>query len=447
MADYRIPGVGFGLFANGETVLRGFGLTNIENPQPVTPDTVFPIASISKTVVTTAVMRLVEEGRLDLEAPVRNYIPDFRVQDESASREVRLWHLLTHTPGWEGQLRTPDRGDETLAHFTAGLADLPQLAPPGTVWSYNNAGFGVAGRILEIITGGTIHDALSDLVFEPLGLTHAFTRTGTAMTHRFAAGHRERSGKTELNRPFRLPANVAAGGAAMSVSSLLRYARFHLGDGTANGRRVLARQSLAQMRAPRLRKNATSDEIGLGWHLRTLNGISTAAHGGTLGGHCLHVQLVPERSLAFAMLTNHNEGWRLIQDVEQALLESYASLSRAPNQATGGNRGGNEDMRVHAKPLAEQPDVAPYVGTYQRPPNGTAEVRAEGAGVVVRGGGAGENDLPLIFWGPDLAYAEPRAEGRYPYAGMPVEFIRTTDGRVGWIRINGRIARKDRRAQ
>lgn len=99
MAEYRIPGVGFGLSKNGETVLRGFGLTNIDNPQPVTLDTVFPIASISKTVVTTAVMRLVEEGRLDLEAPVREYIADFAVQDASASREVRIWHLLIHRVG------------------------------------------------------------------------------------------------------------------------------------------------------------------------------------------------------------------------------------------------------------------------------------------------------------------------------------------------------------
>ena len=342
MAEYRIPGVGFGLSKNGETVLRGFGITNIDNPQPVTPDTVFPIASISKTVVTTAVMRLVEQGGLDLEAPVRAYIPDFSVQDALASGEVRLWHLLTHTPGWEGQLRTPNLGDETLAHFTEGLRDLPQLATPGTVWSYNNAGFGVAGRILELGTSSTIHDALSDLVFEPVRLTRAFTRTGTAMTHRFAVGHRERSGETEVVRPFRLPANVPAGGAAMSLSSLLDYARFHLGDGKAGGGRVLSQASLEQMRTPRLQKNSTSDEMGLGWQLRRLEGVLTAAHGGTLGGHCLHIQLVLERNLAFAILTNHNFGWRLIQDVERAILEAYEALSLAPNQATGGNRGGNE---------------------------------------------------------------------------------------------------------
>jgi CubicO group peptidase (beta-lactamase class C family) len=78
---------------------------------------VFPIASISKTVAATAMMRLVELGKVDLKAPARQYLTEFRVQDEEVSREVTVWHLLTHTPGWEGQLNTNDRGSETLANL------------------------------------------------------------------------------------------------------------------------------------------------------------------------------------------------------------------------------------------------------------------------------------------------------------------------------------------
>ena len=440
MAEYRVPGVGFGVLHDDLTIARGFGITNLDNPQPVTPDTVFPIASISKTVATTAIMRLVERGRIDLDAPVRAYIPDFGVADEDATREVRVGHLLTHTPGWEGQLGTPDRGTETGASFVAGLRDLPQLARPGEVWSYNNAGFGVAGRILEVVTDGSIHEALSDLVFEPLDLTRAFTRTGQAMTYRFAAPHRDADdGSTEVIHSFQLPVNSAVGGAAMSIADMLRYARFHLGDGTArNGQRILTRASLEAMRTPRVVKNSTTDEMGVGWHLRRLNGVLTAAHGGTLSGHCLHVQLVPERGLAFGILTNHNQGWRLIQDVERATLEAYEGLSLAPGQATGGNRGGNENMTVHASPLASPPAHDEYVGHYVRPPLGELDVRSEGGNLVVSGYGAGDEGITLAFWGPDLTYsAPPRA-----YAGMPVEFIREEGGAVRWIRINGRIARK-----
>ena len=441
MAEYRVPGVGFGVLAAGVTTVRGFGITNLDNPQPVTPDTVFPIASISKTVATTAVMRLVEQGRIDLEAPVRAYIPDFRVADEQASRDVRVWHLLTHTPGWEGQLGTPDRGPETGASFVAGLRDLPQMARPGTVWSYNNAGFGVAGRILEVVTDSSIHEAMRDLVFAPLGLTRAFTRTGDAMTYRFAAPHRTGDdGRNEVDHTFQLPVNSAVGGAAMSIADMLRYARFHLGDGTAEGgARILTRASLEVMRTPRVVKNSTTDEMGMGWHLRHLNGVLTAAHGGTLGGHCLHVQLVPERDLAFSILTNHNQGWRLIQDVERAILEAYEGLSLAPGQATGGNRGGNEDMTAHAAPLRTQPAHDDYVGRYERPPLGNLTVRSEGGRLLVNGYGTGAEDIALVFWGPDITYsAPPRA-----YTGMPVEFVREDGGAVRWMRINGRIARKE----
>jgi CubicO group peptidase (beta-lactamase class C family) len=438
MAEYHVPGVALGIVKAGRVETRVFGVTSVENPQPITVDTVFPIASITKTVAATAIMRLVQDGKLAVTAPVHQYLPDFRVKDASASRAVTIAHLLSHTPGWEGQLSTDDRGAETLSHFTNRLRDLPQLANPGEVWSYNNAGFGVAGRILEVITGKTIHDALRDLVFAPLDLSHAFTRTGTAMTHRFAVGHRQqKSGETEVIRPFELPLNVTAGGGAMSLASLVRYAQFHLSGGSVGSQQVLSSTLIQQMRHPYVTKNGTTDEMGLGWHLRRLNGVQTAAQGGTGAGHCLHVQLVPDRDLAFALLTNHAEGWRLVQHIERKILETYEKLALAPNQVTGGNRGVSEDMRVHATPLAAQPPLDQYAGRYERPPVTTYELRVEG-GELRSGKSPGSS---YAFYGPDVAYVASE-DGTGGYVGMPVEFIRNGAGAVGWIRVNGRIARR-----
>jgi CubicO group peptidase (beta-lactamase class C family) len=439
MAEYRAPGVAFGICKNGQMTTQTFGLTNLDNPQPITVDTVFPIASISKTVATTAMMRLVELGKVDLKAPVRRYLPDFRVQDEEVSRAVTVWHLLTHTPGWEGQLNLEDRGSESLANFVTGLRDLPQLAAPGAVWSYNNAGFGVAGRVIELVSGKPIHEALRELVFKPLDLSRAFTRTGDVLTYRFAAPHRQNpSGRTEVIRPFELPVNVTAGGAAMSISSILNYARFHLGDGSGpGGTKVLTRASLELMRTPQLRKNSTDDEMGVGWQLRRVGGVMTAAHGGTLGGHCLHLQLVPDRDLAFSILTNHNEGWRLIQDVERATLKLYEGLSLAPGQVIG-HRGVNEAMSAISTPLPKQPDLAQYVGLYLRLPLGSVVVKDESGSLTVSStGAAGPANASMVFYGPDVAYATSGS-----FMGSPFEFIRTPSGTVGWIRINGRIAKK-----
>jgi CubicO group peptidase (beta-lactamase class C family) len=438
MAEYHIPGVALGIAKNGQTTLRGFGVTSIDDPQPITPDTVFTIASISKTTAATAIMKLAEQGRVDLKTPVQKYLPEFRVQDEAASRQVAPWHLLTHTPGWEGQLSTEDRGIDSLAHFaTTIMKDLPQLAPPGAVWSYNNAGFALAGRVIEVVTGKNINDALRELVFAPIGLPRTFTRLPDAITYRLSLGHREQAGKTQVIRPFQTTSSTTAGGVMTTITDLLRYGQFHLGDGTgADGKPWLTRASLDQMKTAQLRKNSTDDEMGIGWHLRKLNGVETAAHGGTLNGHCLLLELVPSRNLAFSILTNHTDGWKLIQDVEQAILKQYESISLAPNQRIG-HRGVNEAMTFHSKPLATQPKPDEYVGVYRRPPLGTAQVRVDNGALVVASGNA-QTGTPILFYGPDVAYV---SGGNNP--GSPYEFIRTPDGKVGWIRLNGRIAKKD----
>ena len=440
MKEYGIPGVALGVVENGIVTTRGLGITNVEDSLPVTAHTVFPIASISKTFAATAMMRLVEQRKVDLRAPVRTYIPAFEVRDEAASRDATVWHLLTHLGGWEGQVSGPDRGSATLENFVATtLPDLMQVAPPGKAWSYNNAGFSIAGRVIELVTGTSVNRAMRDLVFQPLGLEHAGTTAGDFIVNRFAAGHTTRDGKTTLNRPFTPSASVTTGGVGLCITDILAYARFHMGDGTAaNGERVLERKSLEQMRAPQLRKQSTDDDIGLAWHIRQIGPVRTYGHGGTLGGHILLLEIVPERNFAVAILTNANTGWRLIQDVERRALESYLGVTYAPNQAIA-HRGLVETLPT-AQPLARQPDFAAYVGTYTRPSNSYV-VRAEGGKLIVQerstggGGNATPREYPISFFGADRAVV---MDG--PDRGQSIEFVRDDGGGVRWIRVVGRVA-------
>src|SRR5688572_8620631 len=204
MREHRVPGVALGIVDNGVITIRGLGVTNADDPLPVTEHTVFPIASISKTFAATAMMRLVEQGKIDLQAPVRKYLPDFKVRDENVSRDVTIWNLLTHTAGWEGQVSGPERGEDTLRNFTATvMPDLMQVAPPAAAWSYNNAGFSVSGRVIEAVTGTSINRAIFDLVFQPLGLKHAGTTAGDFIVHPFAVGHVNRGNEpASMMRPF-----------------------------------------------------------------------------------------------------------------------------------------------------------------------------------------------------------------------------------------------------
>ncbi|MBC7897114.1 MAG: beta-lactamase family protein [Cytophagaceae bacterium] len=437
MKEFGVPGVALGIVHDGTVTIRGIGVTNVEDPLPVTAHTVFPIASISKTFTATAMMRLVEQGKVDLRAPVRRYLPDFRVRDEAVSRDVTVWHLLTHLGGWEGQVSAPDRGSETLRNFiTTTIPNLMQVAPPGAAWSYNNAGFAMAGRVIEVATDATIHRAMRDLVFQPMGLEHAGTTAGDFIVQRFAAGHGTRDGVTTLNRPFTPSVGAAVGGVGLCMTDLLAYARFHLGDGTvANGTRVLTRESLERMRTPQVRKQSTDDDIGIGWHLRSVGGVRTASHGGTLGGHILLLELAPERNFAIAILTNSSTGWRLIQDVEREALKSYLGASFAPNQGIA-HRGLVETLPT-TEPLARQPELGPYVGTYARPSN-TVVVRVEGARLLVQersNSGAPGREMPIAFFGPDRAVVTDGAE-----RGQSVEFVKDDAGRVRWVRVVGRVA-------
>ncbi len=440
MKEFGVPGVALGIVSGNDVMIRALGVTNVEDPLPVTDHTVFPIASISKTFAATVLMRLVEQGKIDLRAPVRTYLPDFRVRDEAVSRDVTVWHLLTHLGGWEGQVSGPERGTETLKNFVASLTDLMQVAPPGKAWSYNNAGFSIAGRVIETVTGTSINRGISDLVFTPLGLQHAGTTAGDFIVNRFAAGHTTRDGKAILQRPFSPSASVTAGGVGLCITDLLTYASFHMGDGsTANGERVLKRETLEQMRTPQAHKQTTDDDIGLAWHIRHVGGVRTYGHGGTLAGHVLLLEIVPERNFAIAILTNSNSGWRLIQDVEREALKSYLDATYSVNQAIA-HRGLVETIPSF-KTLASQPDLTPYIGTYRRP-NTSYVVSVESGRLFVQdrpNSGGIDSGYAVAFYGPDRVVV---VDG--PERGQSIEFVRDDAGRVRWIRIVGRVAVHER---
>ena len=439
MREYQVPGVAIGIFDDGRMTTRGLGVTNVNNAQPVTQHTVFPIASISKTFAATMIMRLVDQGKIDLKAPVRKYLPDFKVRDENVSRDVTVWNLLTHTAGWEGQVSGPERGEDTLRNFTATvMPDLMQIAPPAAAWSYNNAGFSVSGRVIEAVTGMSINRAIESLIVQPLGLKTAGTTAGDFIVHRFAVGHINPPGNQPagMMRPFSPSVSVTAGGVGLGIEDLLAWGRFHLGDGTSpSGERILSRASIEMMRTTQLHKQSTDDDIGLGWHLRNVGPIRVAAHGGTLGGHILLLEIVPERNFAIGILTNSSNGWRLIQDVEREALKTHHGATFPKNYAIA-HRGLVETL-PNVEPLATQPDPAPYIGRYLRPMN-TVSVRVEGGKLIVQdipNSGNPRPLMPIAFFGPDRAVVTDGND-----RGQGIEFVRDAGGKVNWIRVVGRVA-------
>jgi CubicO group peptidase (beta-lactamase class C family) len=189
------------------------------------------------------------------------------------------------------------------------MAELELIAPPGERTSYSQAGYNLAGRLIEKVTGLTFERAVASLVFEPLGLSHSFFARDDVMTRRFAVGHnRGEDGTLSIARLWRRSrGDNPGGGIASSVADQLRWARFHLGGGRAeSGARVLPAEVLRGMQQPTvaLRASTLGDAIGIGWFLREVDGVGTVGHGGSANGQFAELLTVPERGFAVVALAN-----------------------------------------------------------------------------------------------------------------------------------------------
>lgn len=189
-AELGIPGVAVGVWVDGREVRACRGVTSVENPLPVDPNTLFVLGSVTKAYTATTLMRLVAEGRVDLDAPARRYVPELMLADEQAPAHVTVLNLLNHTSGlgWDLLIDT-GAGNDALARFVPKLAELELVAPPGVRASYSQAGFSVLGRLIEEVVGLPYEEAVASILFEPLGLSHSFFAAEDVITRRFAVGH------------------------------------------------------------------------------------------------------------------------------------------------------------------------------------------------------------------------------------------------------------------
>jgi CubicO group peptidase (beta-lactamase class C family) len=435
MSRLHVPGVAVGLLYDGQEYTAGFGVTGVENPLPVTPNTLFQIGSTTKTVTGTIAMRLVEQGRLDLDAPVRTYLPDLRLADEAVAAQVTLRHLFTHTGGWPGDyFEDTGSGDDALARIVAQLHILPQQTPLGALFAYNNAGYYIAGRVIEVVTGRPYEVAARELVLAPLDMSTSYFFPSEIMTHRFAVGHIERDGAPTVARPWPIARSAnAVGGLASTAIDQLRYARFHLGDGTApDGVRLLSTESLHVMQSPQGPGGNDIDAFGITWMLRDLAGTPIVRHGGSTLGQISAFQFVPAPTFAITILTNADRGDQLTSELLAWAFEHYLGL-RAP------------DEPVLAR-TTEQ--LQAYAGTYSSLLYDIVLTVQDGSLVAqdVPKGGFPDKDSPprpanqpsrLAFVGPDrLIGLDPSLQGAHS------EFLRDADGRLEWLRLGGRLLRR-----
>ena len=431
--ELHVPGVAVGVLHDGREAHAFHGVTSIENPLPVDERTLFLCGSTTKTFTATAIVRLVGQGLVDLDAPARTYVPELQVEDEEAAASVTVLQLLNHTSGWDGDFfRNTGDGDDALARYVEAMSGLRQLTRPGAAVSYNNAAFGVAGRLVEKVTGSPYETALRELLLEPLDLQDTLFFSRDLVTRRFAVDHqRLQDGGTNL-LPFGFPrATNPVGGLATTTRDLIAWARFHLGEGDS----LLTPELVRRMHEPTVEAPGWSqgDAAGISWLLSNVAGLRVVGHGGATLGQLSLFKIVPEREFALVSCTNcspvgaaFNE--RIMQWAWETLLDSPI-----PEPATSARTAD---------------EIEPYCGRYETVAN-LIDVTQNGNGVSLL-----LTDRPEVLaeLGADLEQEPPVPflfaaghEDRIvcttpPYRGSTGFFVRDQSGRVTAVNAFGRHA-------
>lgn len=437
MARWTVPGVAVGILRDGQRELHGYGLASIETEQPVRPETLFQIGSISKVYTATLIMQLVEEGKVALDEPVSTYLPDLKLADAQARETITLRHLLSHTSGLFGDYFDDfGLGDDALTRAIATFDTLRQQFAPGALWTYCNTGFALAGAIVERVTGQPFETAMRERLFKPLGLDRSFYFAHEAIVYPHAIGHNQLhpgADEHEVARRYPLPRWVnAAGGIIANVNDLLTFAEFHLRDGVASdGTHLLSAESAQAMRVEQTRAANFAEGYGLGWALRTASGeegvVQVVEHGGSTNGFQAKLVLAPTRNFAIAILTNSSRGSVLSEHVRAWALDSYLGL-----------------REEHPTPwrLSDE-ELSRFAGRYERP-EGAILLTARDGGLIRA------MTLTDHLEGKTEHFPEDRLEatGDREFVVVSegetkdsrVDFILSEDGAPRFVRMGGRLA-------
>lgn len=371
-----VPAASVAVVVDGEIVEHAVGLLSTATRVEATTDSVFQIGSITKVWTATLVMQLVDEGLVDLDAPIRRYVPEFAVGDESAAAAITVRQLLSHRSGFEGDIFTDTgRGDDAVEKYIALLADAAQIFPPGALFSYSNAGYVLLGRMIELLRGSTWEEALLAHIATPLGLETVSPSPYEAILHRVAVGHLDvDDGDGGAGEPQPAPfwamarSNEPAGSMlAMSAHDLAVFARAHLraaagktADEEGAPAPLLSRDAAIAMRtaAVRLPRLAGMGAAwGLGWEIDRDGENPLYGHDGNTVGQSSFLRIAPDAGVAVVLLTNGGDGAGLFHDVADELLRTLTGegLPAAPTPPAASDASAGS---------ADADDVDGYLGVY-----------------------------------------------------------------------------------
>jgi len=299
VAKRQIPGLSLAVVRGGEVVFaRGYGMANVELSVPATPDSVYELASVSKQFTATAIMLLVEDGKLGLDDPITDRLPNL----PEAWGGITVRNLLNHTSGIDEYFQTSRlslRRDYTTDELIKLVADLPLRFSPGERWAYTDTNYLILGMIVEKVGGQSLAEFLAERIFQPLGMGATRVNDTLAVIPNRATGY-DRHGETLRIRDFISP-TLAAIGDGEVVSSVLDLAKW---DAALDSEVLLKRSVLQQMWTPAKLKDGKPTSYGLGWAIGEQSGHKFVKHSGVVPGFNAHISRFADDRLTVIVLAN-----------------------------------------------------------------------------------------------------------------------------------------------
>jgi CubicO group peptidase (beta-lactamase class C family) len=395
---FHVPGAAVVVVRGHHTLVAGgYGVREQGKPQPVTAHTVFPLASCSKAFTTTLLARLVDDGVLGWDDPVRKHLPGFHLADPHADALVTLRDLLTHRTGLGGHdllwYRAAWPLDETLRRVTR----LPLEYPFRAGYRYSSIMYLAAGRALEQAADAKWDQLVRKRLCEPLGLTGVtFTTREIPPTAERASGHRlERDGKLTVVPWYEITEPNPSGSVNATATDLAAWLKFHLSGGLGpTGQRIVSATNLAETHTPQtiirlegltraLNPDTVQLSYGMGWLIADYRGKKVLTHGGMIDGFRVQVTLLPEEDVGIAVLANLHDT-RMTAALTNSLIDWHCGLPAKDwngyFRKLAAAEAAERAAALQARALARKPDTRPslplaaFAGEYTHPAYGTATV-------------------------------------------------------------------------
>jgi CubicO group peptidase (beta-lactamase class C family) len=413
----RIPGAALAVVADRKCVFtKGYGYRDLKSKLPMTPRTVYPIASTTKAINATLLGTLVDEGRLAWDAPVQNFLPRFRLGDPHMSSQITVRDLALMRTGLPRHDWLWTENPLGRAELVDRLRYLELSAGFREQFQYNNLTMTTTGHIAEIVTGRTWEDLVQQRILSPLGMSDTgFERPATADV---SLSYHENS-RRELVLTPRLAVEVTApsGGSIHStVADMARWVSFNLRDGQVAGGPSITPRTLAEIHAPQILTGPDQGALtpnaayGLGWFVDTYNGRARISHGGDLHGVNSSVMLFPEEGIGIVSFINFGRP-QLASLISQHAFDLIMDLP--PVQTLEGALAKYEkrveDTRQRVMSVSRVEGTSPshslsdYSGVYRHPGYGEIEIRRQGGELCLR---RHNLVLPLQHWHYDAWVAQ-----------------------------------------